>query len=75
MYELQAKQYQIKSRFSLYSKIKEIVLGPTPDSLAAETILITTAEFIADYSTDYKHYGLTPHIVTQGFGLEGVRVE
>ena len=43
--------------------------------MAAETILITTGEFVPDYSKNYKHHGLTPHIVTQAFALEGVKVE
>ena len=44
-------------------------------SLAAETIVITTGEYIPDYSKNYMHYGLTPHIVTEAFALEGVKVE
>ncbi len=44
-------------------------------SFAEETIRIAIGEWAPFYSENYKHYGLVPHIVTESFALEDIKVE
>ncbi len=39
------------------------------------SLTLTTGEYPPDYSENYKHHGLTPHIVTESFALRNVSVK
>lgn len=52
-----------------------IVLLPLSNAFAEGTLRLTTSEFAPSYSEKLKHFGLVPHIVTEAFALEGVKVE
>lgn len=40
--------------------------------LSAQSLNITTGEFLPDYSEKYKHHGLTPHIVSEALAEGGL---
>lgn len=47
----------------------------TPKAIGQETVRFAIGEWEPFYSEKYKHYGLVPHILSEAFALEGIKVE
>lgn len=45
------------------------------DVWAQETVRFAIGEWEPHYSEQYKHYGLVPHIISEAFAQEGIKVE